>query len=360
MPPEIPQAITEITPQWLTEQLTRREELSSVEVNSFDHTLIGVGQGNNGDIFQLQLQYSGSVQGPQTLVLKLPAASGGLFEPERMNLLNTRETSFYNELEGHVGMRVPKIYLAVSDTDLNRHLILMEDLSVLRDDAHQDDVSPEIGRLGVRALGNMHANWWNDPRLPNFDWIDNFAQSTQFSPEYFSKLWSSAKSRHAPEYGEYAVRFGDALEEKLARVLQHLGSAPVTLNHGDPRPANMFFDSTVSPPQPVLFDWQRPTMRRGAADLAQYISRGVRHSNDISVIEGLIDLYHTELTTGGVTGYSPEQLAFDFRLGLLIPFIIMAFNASRKGPDTDIADTMIPIEKDLPETVNALTAVEAL
>ena len=220
MMPEIPQTIDEITPRWLTEQLTRREELAGVEVNSFRRRQIGIGQGNNGDIFQLRLEYTGQAGGPQTLVLKLPAASGGLFEPERMNLLNARETSFYNELENDVGLRVPNIYLAVSDTELNRHLILMEDLSVLRADAHQDYVTPEIGKLGVRALAGMHAKWWNDPRLPGYDWIDDFAQSTQFSPEYFSKLWSSAKSRYSREFGEYAVRFGDALDEKIARVLK--------------------------------------------------------------------------------------------------------------------------------------------
>jgi hypothetical protein len=262
---DIPQTISEVSPRWLTAQLRQTNGLSGVKVRSFQHNQIGEEQGNNGDIFQLHLDYDGEVREPRSLVLKLPAASGGLLEPDKMNLLNSRETSFYNELQGDVGLRTPRIYLAVSNTDLNHHLILMEDLSGLATDSHQEFVSPDKARIGVQSLARMHARWWEDPRLRHFEWIDDYATSYQLSPESFSESWSATRPRYSQEFGEYVVRFGDMLEEKLGRVLEHLGSAPVTLNHGDPRPNNMIIDFTVEPPEPVLFDWQRPLYRRGAA-----------------------------------------------------------------------------------------------
>ena len=150
------------------------------------------------------------------------------------------------------------------------------------------------------------------------------------------------------------------MEEKLGRVREHLGSAPVTLNHGDPRPYNMIIDSTVEPPEPVLFDWQRPTYRRGAADLAHFIGRGVKHSNDAGVVTGLVDHYLTNLLAGGVQDYDADQLLFDFRLGLWVPFHVMVFQASRTNPEIGIENTAVPKMKDLFECVAALEALEAV
>ena len=214
--------------------------------------------------------------------------------------------------------------------------------------------------VGVQALASMHARWWEDSRLRNFEWIDNYAKSSQISRERFSKMWSVTRSRYSGEFGEYAVTFGNMFEEKIDRVLQHLGSAPVTLNHGDPRPANMVIDSTVEPPEPVLFDWQRPSYRRGAVDLAHYVGRGVMHSNDASVVTELVDYYYANLLNEGVRDYDADQLLFDFRLGLHIPFVIMVFQASRADPEVGIANTAILRTNGLIECVDALTALNDL
>ena len=358
--PDIPQTISEISSSWLTAQLRRNSGLSDVTVRSFQHNQIGADQGYNGDIFQLHLDFDNVAQGPRSLVLKMPASTGGLFEPDMMNLLNSRETAFYNELQGKVGLRVPKIYVAVSDTDTNRHLILMEDLSDLITESYQEFVSPDKAMVGVQALAGMHARWWEDSRLRNFEWIDNYAKSSQISRERFSKMWSVTRSRYSGEFGEYAVTFGNMFEEKIDRVLQHLGSAPVTLNHGDPRPANMVIDSTVEPPEPVLFDWQRPSYRRGAVDLAHYIGRGVMHSNDASIVTELVDYYYANLLNEGVRDYDADQLLFDFRLGLHIPFVIMVSQAWRADPEVGIASTAILRTKGLIECVDALATLKDL
>ena len=360
MNPEIPQKITEVSAQWITAQLRRTSSLSDITVRSFQHNQIGEDQGNNGDIFRLSLDYDGEVREPRSLVLKVPAAAGGLFDPGQMNILNTGEISFYNELQGTVGLRTPKIYLAVSNSELNHHLILMEDLSALTTDSHQEYVSPDKARFGVQSLARMHARWWKDPRLRQIESIENYAVSSKKSPVAFSESWNAVRPRFSKDLGEYVVRFGDMLEEKIVRVQEHLGSAPVTLNHGDARPNNVIIDTTVDPPEPVFFDWQRPSFRRGAADLANFIGRGVEHSNDTGVVTGLVDHYLTNLLAGGVQDYDADQLLFDFRLGLHVPFHVMVFQASRINPGDGIENTVIPRRKDLFECVDALEALKAL
>jgi hypothetical protein len=95
-------------------------------------------------------------------------------------------------------------------------------------------------------------------------------------------------------------------------------------------------------------------------DLAHFIGRGIRHSNDAGVVTGLVDHYLTNLLAGGVQDYDADQLLFDFRLGLHVPFHIMVFQVSRINPEIGIENTAILKMKDLYECVDALEALKAL
>jgi thiamine kinase-like enzyme len=106
------------------------------------------------------------------------------------------------------------------------------------------------------------------------------------------------------------------------QLLRRFAAMPHTLVHFDYRADNLFFDDVGDV---VVIDFQAISKGGGAADvgylLSQNLASDVRREHE----DELLHTYHDTLLANGVRGYEFDQLAADYRVGVVYGFVIPVF-----------------------------------
>jgi hypothetical protein len=85
--------------------------------------------------------------------------------------------------------------------------------------------------------------------------------------------------------------------------------------HGDYRLDNMLFDPDRT--RITVVDWQTLGSGLPARDLAYFTATSLLPEVRAEVDDALVDAYHAELLSYGITGYDRETCWRDYRLGML-------------------------------------------
>jgi len=328
---DIPRTIEQITPEWLTGALQIGGVLGSGRVASVRIEPIGEGMGFVGQLARIVVEYSGDAgTAPSTFVAKTAisndevrvyAAGLGLYE---------RETRIYVELGDDLGVRIPKLYYGKSDPDTGDFILLLEDLSRLRVGDETEAGSLEDARAAIRNAAQLHARWWNDQRLGQYEWLDRplIPGHAQTRQRLYLDAWKAVSGQLQTTLPVEVYEIGERLGPKLAEVWSGASPTALTLNHGDYRLANLFFDNN----DVITFDWQYALHGPPAIDLADFFAWSLTEDQRQKNEEPLIDLYVETLITHGVRTYTRDQALRDCRLGMLrnlenyvvsIPFLAM-------------------------------------
>lgn len=129
MPLAIPDEPDGLTPQWLTAALREGGTLDAGTVTSASAQQINAGQGFAGRVYRLALTYAGDDAAAASMIAKLPVADADVRAMLDVIGLYRNEASFYTELAGDVGIRVPRHYYIGQDTEASRYILLLEDLA---------------------------------------------------------------------------------------------------------------------------------------------------------------------------------------------------------------------------------------
>jgi len=324
---DFPLTVDEITPEWLTQVLRESGAIREAQVESIESEVLSGGAA--GEVQRLNLAFDQSEENaPSSIVAKLAHA-----DPEKRKAIDDlglyeSEVNFFNYFGQNTGIRVPRTFFNNYDSEFGDTLILLEDLGHLRMVEHGSDCSFEDADVALRTVAGMHAKWWNDDRLFGLDWLVDYSDSD------FSNLVAETYSPHIDSLIEVAGEYLPSGVESIVRdlapvfadVMASTGVHPVTLNHGDYKPANLFFDdSSPGEKSIVAFDWQVVQRGRPASDVAQFLITSFDNDNRRRIESKLIENYYDSLTGNGVTGYSKSELEFDIRIALLsrIPFRVM-------------------------------------
>ena len=324
MPPAfVPDTADELTLAWLTDALRESGVFGVGAVASAQAEQINVGQGFAGRVFRVAVTYDGvSDAAPRTLIAKLPAP-----DPRARTLLDDlgvyrNEIAFYDDLASDAGVRTPRRYFAAQDPAARRYVLLLEDLAPARIGDNVASCTVEEGELVLGRLAEMHARWWNEPRLERLAWLSPLTDQAEPFQAMLSASWASFPSEMRGQIDEHAAAVIEAMLPRWRAISARLSEPPWTLVHGDFRLDNLAFDGGASDPL-IVFDWQLVGRGRGARDVAYFIG-GVQAGDDPDGIRArLLTHYHSTLDANGVRDYSFDELAYDARLASLWSFAIV-------------------------------------
>ncbi|HVF67909.1 MAG TPA: phosphotransferase [Pyrinomonadaceae bacterium] len=307
--------VEEATPEWLTSILRRRgflERGSVVAVRAASSSTLLV-----SNVSRLEVSYTpdASRDAPASLFLKL---SLPVFQPEAVKDSSRMEVEFYSSVAPEMkDPPVPACFDAAFDPATNRAHLLLEDLSA----THFQPPSPlppseTHCAQAVEALAEVHAHWWEHPRLG------------AGVGEFLTEDKVEAVARNAAErFEKFADSLGDGLPHArralYERVIEcfpapwrRLSSAKgLTLTHGDAHTWNFMYPRAAG--RTLLIDWQLWHPHVGPRDLAFMMTLYWDRERRSRLEEKLLRRYHEALASRGVASYSWEQCLTDYRWAAL-------------------------------------------
>ena len=318
----IPNAVEEFSVEWLNQVLP-----------AFDPTLPLVSKcsarasetpGQTAEIVFLELQWAAEdpsdlARLPPKMIAKYTSQNQQVID-EIINVFDQyrRETSFYRDFEAP-GLRVPRCYYQAFDPSRQAFVLLLEDLGPAESPSWA--ISSQQVSLALSKLPALHAKWWNHSLLRDKDYF------VQFDDASFFQLGFNAAAQIAGVLNEFIeeVSVTEQLMPIVAEKQEVMQSAfaqrPFTLVHGDYHAKQLFFE-TAAGGEFAAIDWQFPFVAQGPWDFARLMVLGLSIEERRAKEQELMAAYHQALVALGVSDYSEEDLAKDFRFGLVISHMI--------------------------------------
>jgi Ecdysteroid kinase-like family len=319
-----------ITPESLTLALRRsgilgEGRVSAVEAENARSTILS-------RIVRVRLAYEGEAAGaPPSIIFKtgLPERLKGGWNAGR------QEVEFYAKVAAATPPGIlPRCFEAEWDPKTNDWRLLLEDLG----DSHKIvttwPLPPTFSECEIilRARAWFHAHWWDDSRLGKSigSWGD-------------AKAVDQFLQRLGGKVAEFEERLGDRLppaRKELYKLL--LDRAPrlvkrtdsrrgVTIVHGDAHVWNCFLPRDGGS-DVRLFDWDSWRLGVATEDLA-YMMAVHWYPDRRRLMEGrLLDFYHDELQSHGISNYDRRALTDDYRLSALWAIVTPVFQAGANIP----------------------------
>ena len=285
--------------------------VSDVVVKSSRDTIVS-------HIIRLGLSYdSPAIAAPRSLILKIAHPD----HAKTLWMAGRQEVAFYTEVAPLMPAHLTPLCLEGSwDTDTQAWHLLLEDLTESHSTASEWPLPPTLEQTKsiVRALGQAHAAWWDDPRLGNSigAWLE-----------------SDVTNRNIQQFAEHYARFADRLGDRLPdarrdlyekfinaapRLLQRYHSRRnVTIVHGDAHVWNFLLPKDVASDSVRLFDFDQWRINVGSHDLAYMMAVQWYPDRRRLMERSLLDCYHEMLTANGVVGYDRRALDDDYRRSVL-------------------------------------------
>ena len=314
----VPTSLPDITPCWLTEAFNAGRS----SITGYTSETLAEGKGFMNQLFRLRLHFDSSpADRPDTVIAKLPSTDPLLRTVFARLGQNRREVGFYRNLAASPHMPTPRVYHSAMDPATGNSVLLLEDLSSLRQGDSVAGCTLAEARLCIGQLARFHASWWNSPLLDGLDWMPLREADTDAYQQIYPAAWSALveKAREGMPPGLRVL--GNHLISDMRRIKTRLSRPPLTVVHGDYRLDNCFFSEGASSQQAVVIDWEFCTKGRGVYDVATFIDEALSPERRREVELGLLKEYHSILEQHGVRGYTFDECLYDYRLSMLELFV---------------------------------------
>jgi hypothetical protein len=329
----IPERYEDVTAEWLTEALRSGGVIGDQTVSKFEVHPLGTEVSRTSSLARITVEYDGQSDGlPNSMFAKFPSrlpntrklvAKFGIFQ---------REISLYSDLGNAIPMNTPKLYFGFAPEGSDAAVIVLEEIIGFSKESlpteEQRILTVGEARLALGELAKMHAKWWDDPTLDDYEWlrgVDHVGRN--FMYQSYEQTWAKMREIVEPALDPTEVRICNGLSNYLPTLMSELKSMPTTLSHGDFHPGNLLWDKLGEPKTVWVIDWQFPSRAPGVIDVARILGMGVESANLHLVRQDYLPQYHSALVSGGVTGYEYERFLNDYRHGLLenLIFSLTAF-----------------------------------
>ena len=318
----VPNALADITPDWLTEALKSRELSGGCRVAGYSAETIAEGKGFMNRLFRLNLEYAAERPGlPGAVIVKLPSADPLLRTVFDRLGQHRREARFYRKLGGNPHLPAPRCYYSGMDPATGNTVLLLEDMSHARQGDSVTGCSMDDAHRAISQLARFQASWWDNPQLDELNWMPLKDAEANSYQEIYPGAWKSLIEKAGNGMPQGLSRLGDRLHSEVPRIKAELTKSPRTIVHGDYRLDNCFFRTGAHSQSPVVFDWEFCVRGRGACDVATFVSEAFPTRRRREVEPGLLRTYHSVLVDNGVSGYSFDECWRDYRLSMLEIFV---------------------------------------
>ena len=348
----LPSSLAALTPEWLTVALREGGSLPpGGRVTSFESQSLGVGEGFLGELARIRPHYEGDAErAPASFIAKMPSL---LPENRALGVMFTayeREILFYRELAALADASIPRCYFGGLDPasavdraaealirrlpprltarilsrvmqqagkSKRRFALLIEDLDGLRIGDQVRGVSVAEAEAALRALARFHASYWESPAL-NRPWLAAADTGAEVAHEMFRRARPVLEARFGPRLSRESRATIEWADAHGPALLRRLAVTPRTLNHGDYRADNIFFDSTLGEAGNVtIIDFQALTVGCPMIDVAYFIRPNMDPADANAAESHLVEVYHHALVEAGIRGYSLDRCREDYVLGSL-------------------------------------------
>ena len=294
---------------------------SAVEVEP-----MGVGVGLLGSLARVRLTWPPGVEGPASVVAKLPTTS-----PDNRVIVDRfgydrREAGVYRELRPWERAPAPRALAQGWDDGTGRGWLLLEDLGHLRAGDHLAGASDEEAVAAVEALARWHAAWWDDPDLADRSWLPASTDPVIAGyGEIFDLTWAMCVDRLGG-VGDDTAAAARAGRRWFDVAIEEFATGPRTLVHGDARLDNVLFGpggdregggGDGGHPDAMLLDFQLAARGRGVYDVAFFCAGSLATTDRRRLEPTLLRRYREALASLGVDVDEPT-LWRDYRLGLML------------------------------------------
>lgn len=318
--PEIETDSVQITPQWLTNALRRKGHLFQGEVVS-----VNVKETQKHH-FALEAAYSADAPDslPQALILKWYSGDYPY---------GLQEALFFDQIAPAMSAPpVPTCYDTRADWEYNQAHILLKDLSATHyvTPPPYDDVSRETFEQVIDAHAEIHAHWWNHPRIKQEDILR--AVGVGVAHEAITPKTIRQNQRHFAETAlptrieQFAEQFPREWQELCQRVIASWADLFIqriereerlTLIQGDAQLGNVLLPRDPQRNRPIIIDWEGCTRGLGVWDLARTLIQTELPSTVRMELEKvLLSRYQARLTERGID-YSLDDCRADYRLSVI-------------------------------------------
>jgi hypothetical protein len=284
--------------------------VGAVAVESSRDTLVS-------HIIRLGLTYEGpAADAPRSLILKIAHRDWA----DRLWNAGRHESAFYTEIAPSMpaGL-VPGCFEASWNAETKAWHLLLEDLTDTHRVATVWPLPPtaEQCKSIVRALGRVHAAWWDNPQLGNSvgTWLDaDAADRNQKLTEQVAIFLGQVGDRLPEERRDLYRRLIDGAPRLMQRYASRRN---LTIVHGDAHVWNVLLPLDPARDDARVFDWDQWHINVGSNDLAYMMAMHWYPDRRRLLERPLLDCYHETLLTRGVRGYDRCALDRDYRRSVL-------------------------------------------
>ena len=330
----VPRTPEDLTASWLGQRLA--EAGRSPAVGQITSGPLEGAVGFQGNFARIEIEPADAGDAPETLVAKMVPENEQLRALGRQLGIYAREAMFYLDIGDDAGLPVPVCFGAAIDPETGDSAIVLEDLSAHHTGNQYAGFSLDQAERAIAQYAAMHATWWDRAELSAFDWLPpwNMPEMVAYLPSVFPPAWQACMELYGNRLDDEDRSLGDLLGARLADLMNHAGTGPVTLVHGDARHDNLMFPADPGTP-PHFVDWQYVASGRGALDIAYYLTQGGDAALVAPIEQELVQRYHEQLLAGGVTGYGWDACWSDYRRFALYMLVFPIFTVAMIDPTSD-------------------------
>lgn len=300
----VPTTTQDATSEFLTHALRTSGVLDDGSaVAEVEHDRIGEGVGLMCELARLTLRYSGPAHGaPSSVIVKVPSNA-----PENRNVGNhfrlyEREGRFYQHLGDAVPVRTPRCLANFIDVDNGLYALVLEDFGARTMVSQVVGLDASRAAEAVRALGRLHARFWEAPELDALVWMPRAIDPEVLGAgQSYREAWPVFHERFHEDLPDGAAELAELVGSTWETVAESMyGDSPHTVCHGDFRADNLMFDDTTTGDDHVgVLDWQVSMRGPGIGDvgylLAQSLTTDVRRAHERELVEQWYDELSTAL-----------------------------------------------------------------
>ena len=310
----IPDDMLDPGADWMTSVLRTSGAIDgSTSVASVSVEPFQVGVGLLGQLGRASLTFDGG-DGPATVIIKWP-----IDVPHQRGMADAlnaydREVRYYRELAERSPLRVPTIHAAMIAEDKSNCVIVMEDLSAMRQGDRINGMTWDEAVEAVKTLARWHAYWQNHDELEALGETFYPIQHPVYNvilPQFMDAGWAKCQEYGAEHLTPEIIEFGERWVELLPLFQQHFNK-DVTLIHADWRADNMFIDDNG---EIVLIDFQLAGIGVGGYDLGYFVSQSLERDVRGGRERELVEIYCAALAEHGVQR-DFDTAWFNFRVSI--------------------------------------------
>ncbi len=359
----LPTSMEEVDPEWMTAVLRTSGAIhQSTTVSTITTEPSQVGVGLLGQLARATMSYEGG-SGPDTVILKWPTEI-----PQMRGIADAlnayeREVRFYRDVAPTSVLETPKVHASIINDDKSHSMIVMEDLSALRQGDRINGLTWDEAVVAVKTGARFHAEWYGSERLAEFGtWgypLDTPVYNVVL-PQMFAGGWETSQIQGAEYLDDEMTAFGNDWSELLPVMQKHLVTAPC-LVHADWRADNMFVSADEG--GIITIDFQLVGVGNGVYDLAYFVACSLEREVRGGREKELVQIYIDTLAENGVEREF-EEVWFDYRVaaGFHMIYGVSSFAAWDDFPESsrEVLLTLMRRNFQGMADVDAIAAVRSL